>query len=109
MPGIYGIPESFSEEPEVPVETTSEALPITVRHPRPDKATVEKRDTVVLELVQRAGPEGISRVVVAETLGLTMHEAYLALNRIQHTGEIRNARKNNAHIWIARTHRTEGE
>lgn len=93
MAGIYGIPESFQEPVPVP-----DPAPVPARHGRPDKATVAWRDRQVLELVQSSG--GISRVAVAEKLGLTLHEAYLALNRVSHTGAIGTVRRNNAHVWI---------
>lgn len=104
MPGIYGIPESFSPEPEAP----SPERPAPSRHPRPDRATVNHRDGEVLALVESAGTKGISRTAVAEIIGLTMHEAYLSLNRVQHTGRIKNIRRNNAHVWIV-VSRAEGE
>jgi len=94
MTGIYGIPESFQEAAPTP-----EPEPVRVRHGRPPKSLVDQRDAQVLELVQ--GSEGISRVAVAEKLGLTLHEAYLALSRVKHTGAIRTVRRDNAHVWIA--------
>ena len=94
MSGIYGIPESF-EQQEPHME------PVSLRHTRPTKATVTERDAQVYELVQSAGSEGIPRTDVAAILGLTMHEAYLSLNRVQASGRIKNTRRNNAHFWIA--------
>lgn len=93
MAGIYGIPESFQEPP-----TTPEPEPVRVRHGRPDKATVQQRDSEVLALVRESG--SISRLQVAEKLGITAHEAYLALSRIRNTGAIRTMRRDNAHVWV---------
>jgi len=107
MTGIYGIPDSVPEEPHT--ESAPVEVAVSTRHPRPDRATVQLRDLAVLELVVNAGPLGISRVDVAAKMGLTMHEAYLALNRVQHTGKIRNTRRDNAHVWIAWNRRPEGE
>jgi hypothetical protein len=98
MAGIYGIPESFLEP--VPPRGYERAveLPAVTRHGRPDKATVTRRDQQVLTLVRKTG--SISRMAVAEELGLTSHEAYLSLSRISHTGAIRTVRRNNAHVWV---------
>lgn len=100
MAGIYGIPESFQDPPPAP-----EPVPRTARHGRPDKATVNRRDDEVLALVREAG--SISRLAVAEKLGLTPHEAYLSLSRIMHTGVIRTVRRDNAHVWIPVARSTE--
>jgi DNA-binding IclR family transcriptional regulator len=54
----------------------------------------------VLAVVRKAGTQGIPRVEVAAQMGLTLHEAYLALNRLQHRGLVKNTRKNNAHFWV---------
>jgi hypothetical protein len=97
MAGIYGIPESFQEPSPTP-EPDLVPLPNPARHVRPDKATVVRRDREVLALVREAG--SISRLHVAEKLGLTPHEAYLSLNRIMHTGAIRTVRRDNAHVWL---------
>lgn len=94
MSGIYGIPETFDHQEPDP-DTAPE------RHKRPTKAVVAGRDSRVYELVRSAGDDGISRTEVAASLGLTMHEAYLSLNRVQGSGRIRNTRRDNAHFWIA--------
>jgi hypothetical protein len=93
MSGIYGIPESF--EPQEP-----DPEPATPRHTRPSKSVVSDRDARVYEVVLSSGFEGISRADVAKSLNLTMHEAYLSLNRVQSSGRIKNTRRNNAHFWV---------
>lgn len=103
MSGIYGIPETYEGAP--PAE---DSTPSSTRHPRPTKAVVQVRDDAVLVVVREAGSTGISRVDVATRMGLTLHEAYLALNRLQHRGSVKNTRRNNAHVWIYQRSASEG-
>lgn len=105
MEGIYGIPESFHEEAS-PDHVEETAEPPATRHARPTKSVVNDRDAQVLKLVQAS--DGISRVAVAEKLGITSHEAYLALSRVSHTGKIHTVRRNNAHVWIPTDAETAG-
>jgi hypothetical protein len=105
MSGIYGIPETFENTPSQEDPTS----PVPTRHPRPTRATVQRRDEEVLQVVREAGPAGISRVAVAEMMTLTLHEAYLALNRLQHRGVVKNTRRNNAHVWVYQRSLPEGK
>lgn len=98
--GIYGIPESFQDDPaEAPPTPDPEASPSPERHPRPDGSIIRRRDDAVLEFVRSRG--GVSRTEVAEHMGLTLYEAYLSLSRVRHSGAIRTARRANAHVWIS--------
>lgn len=101
MEGIYGIPETFSDNtPESPDPKPAEEVrpePSAPRNQRPTHAVIEDRDDRVYEYV-KANP-GVSRSGIAEALGLTPHQTYLSLNRLG-SGRVRTRRVDNAHLWF---------
>lgn len=81
------------------IETTTEATTESARRGRPRPQTTIDRDEMAYERLASAGDTGLSRVQLAETLGISNSHAYLTLYRLARGGRVSKRRGDNGYVW----------